>query len=483
MLSLVTPETEALKHARERMSELHEFLYDDASQFAKEAARRNEIRLLPTEELRQDALEIALTGFLHGEVTAIADRRADDELISLTPDELIGTPVWDGTLRMMGDRLKTMAPVSVAMCYVYDLTDEEDSTGEAILAAWGVASGFQRGRQHVANEVLPLSASEIMGLAATVERLNATVERASDEAVGYYQDELSVIHGGEESGVTAFRHEVKGATEEYANNAILSPVYADHLRCHQSVVVGRIRTFAYHFATGMRDAMLDAICSDFLLEAMFREDRMYQEMLGEEPLPIAVRRVNEEVCDIPLNEGMIPLAVSCACLLSDSYGEMGAGPIDFTLNSGEFTSGIPTCEPVDVTQRIAIASVAYAAGVRRALQLDMRASDRTIEFLDSLGIDKSGYEWPESWDVEGGDGLPAWVSLRMTDDDFSGVTPTQVHVDLPDDDDTVSVIEDEQGWDEEAEWEIVTGDDGETVPLDESPIMPRSPDGIGFRLI
>ena len=419
MLSLVTPASEALVAAKARTPELHEFMYDDAKEFAEEASSLPEFRLDGRYESQMDALGTAILGFMHGEVAGIADRRDDGRLVALLPEEMIGCPAWNGAIRMMGDRLKSLTPMSVAMCYVYDLTDDEDGDAERILAAYGVAMGFQRGRQLVAGKALPLSQVEEGGLASTIGRLGRIASRAADETLRHIGEEIGLPFDANDDGTAELRRDIIRATEAYASNAVLSPVYADHLRCHQSVVVGRMRTFAYHFAKGMIDAATGDVRTEHLMEATFMEDMLAFSMLGDEPLPVAIRRVNEEACDTPLGEGMLPLATGYAYGLMGEYGNDGTGPIDFTLPDWEFVGDMPLYEPVDVTQRIALAAVAYACGLRQATLIGMSMEGTE----DSVGpLPTTPRDWAESWDVTDDDGLPPWVSLRMTE----GATATGV---------------------------------------------------------
>jgi len=416
MLNLVTPATEAVDIAKRHMPGLHEFLYADALDFAKKILTEHRFHIGGSWDEQRATLTACAIGFVHGEVIALTGRRDEGTLLPSMPMALVGHPVWNRTIQLIGETPVSPASLVVAMEYVTETATESGGLPaiiQASLVAYGIALGYERGYElGESEEGLPLSPQGTSEFMSTVERLLETVAKSVSETTRHHGEVLGALYAENEAGREEFRLACTHATAEYATNAILSLAHKGHLLCASGIVIGRIRAYASQFASGLIDGMLGVVDTDSLVQAMFAEGEMSEGLLCGESMPTTIRNASIRICDEPLTDGMLPLAVARAWDLMDDYGEGWTGPVDI-MPTGEEIGGVPAFVLVDTDERIAVSAVAYACGVRASYEGDIRipyarkaAAREVYESCDEPA-------WDAVWDIEASDVLPAWASISV----------------------------------------------------------------------
>lgn len=422
MLQLVTPATEAASFARRQMPGLHEFLYTDATEFAEKASKTRTFRMGGDWNARAAALTGVAVGFLYGEVVALTDHRDEEALLADVPVALVGHPVWDRTIQMVGSAPASPVALAVAMEHVMRATggegiDDLPSTMGAAFHAYGTVMGYERGRERLGTgTALPLPPRETVTFMETLDRLLAIAARASVEAEGQLGGALDALYGDDEDGREAFRQALVRSCASYATNAILSMAHEGHLACSPRLVVGRMRAWASQFARGMLEASIGKVDATQIVEAMFAEDGLRELTLAGEPLPDAVRGANPRMCNEPLTEAMLPLAMARARMLAYEYGDPGEGPADFRP-TGLDIAGTPVYACVDPDERIVVSAIAYACGVRKAHEEGTVAATRKAQDA-AKAWEATGQEWEEAWDIDAHGSLPAWLALSASHPDW-----------------------------------------------------------------
>lgn len=416
MLQLVTPATESIAFVKRHMPGLNDFIYEDASDFVSMASRERAFSLGGDYELRLSSLTASALGFLHGEIVALSDRRDDADILSDLPHAVVGHPIWEKTVQMVGKSPASPVALAVAMRYVaglgdWDGHDDLPHVMHATFAAYGAVMGYERGRSRIeAQDAIPLPPDEMATFMATAERLLEVATQAVAETVGHYGETLGAIYGDDDEALGRFVRALTHSTATYATNAILSGIRKSHLACPGGLVVGRIRSYASQNARGMLDGITGSVSTDSLVTAIFDDDIAEGTFLGDLPLGDAVRDAASRICEEPMTEGIILLATARAWDLCNFYGDDGSDePVDFA-QTGETIMGSPVMVCVDADERIAVNAVAYVSGVRQAYGLGHgMISAKVTEALEAMERDEEA-GWDPSWDVEASDSLPKWVA-------------------------------------------------------------------------